>query len=259
MKRRGWRMPRSPNETWLTPDWPAPGNVHARVTTRQLPGNSKAPFDKCNLGDRCGDDPETVASNRAALISLLGLPANPHWLKQVHGTQVSVADQESPELVPEADAAVTRATEIVLAVLTADCLPVFFCTDDGDGIALAHAGWRGLAAGVLESSLAELGGNPSRVLAWLGPSIGAASYEVGEEVRQAFLDQDRGAAAAFSETRPGHWRCDLPALARMRLAAAGVIRISGGSFDTFSDARFYSYRRDPHCGRFASLIWRSGH
>jgi polyphenol oxidase len=250
-------MPRSPNENWLTPDWPAPGNVHARVTTRQMSGSSKAPFDHCNLGNRCGDEPEVVASNRAALMSILDLPANPHWLKQVHGTRVAVADQESSDAEPEADAAVTRASDTVLAILTADCLPVLFCTEDGDGIALAHAGWRGLAAGVLEASVAELEGDPSRVIAWLGPSIGAASYEVGEDVRQAFLDHDQNTAAAFAQTRPGHWLCDLPALARMRLAAAGVTRISGGTFDTFSDARFYSYRRDPQCGRFASLIWRS--
>jgi polyphenol oxidase len=242
---------------WLTPDWPAPGNVHARVTTRHLPGNSKAPFDCCNLGNRCGDEPEAVATNRASLMSLLDLPANPHWLNQVHGTRVAVIAEEDPGAEPEADAAATRATETVLAVLTADCLPVFFCSDDGTGVALAHAGWRGLAAGVLETTMTCLGADPSRVLAWLGPSIGAASYEVGEEVRQTFIDQNRNATAAFAETRSGHWLCDLPALARMRLSAVGLSRISGGTFDTFSDARFYSYRRDPHSGRFASLIWRS--
>jgi polyphenol oxidase len=244
-------------ETWLTPDWPAPVNVHARVTTRQLPGISKAPFDRCNLGSRCGDEPEAVVSNRASLRSLLDLPANPHWLNQVHGTRVAIVGEENPRAEPEADAASTRATDSVLAVLTADCLPVLFCSDDGAGVALAHAGWRGLAAGVLETTLSSLGADPSRVLAWLGPSIGAASYEVGEEVRQAFVDQNRSATAAFAATRSGHWLCDLPGLARMRLSAAGVSRISGGTFDTFSDTRFYSYRRDPHSGRFASLIWRS--
>jgi polyphenol oxidase len=250
-------MSQPPIDAWLTPDWPAPDNVHARVTTRQLPGSSKAPFDRCNLGSRCGDEPKAVDSNRASLKSLLDLPANPYWLNQVHGTRVAVVDEEDPGAEPEADAAVTRASDSVLAVLTADCLPVLFCADDGAGVALAHAGWRGLAAGVVETTLASLGADPSRVLAWLGPSIGAASYEVGEEVRQAFVDQDRNAAAAFAATRRGHWLCDLPALARMRLSTAGVSRISGGAFDTFSDARFYSYRRDPHSGRFASLIWRS--
>jgi polyphenol oxidase len=244
-------------EPWLTPDWPAPGNVHARITTRQMPGRSKAPFDCCNLGNRCGDEPETVAANRALLMSLLELPAKPRWLNQVHGTGVAEADEAGPDAEPEADAAVTCSSDTVLAVLTADCLPILFCKDDGSSIGIAHAGWRGLAGGVLEQTLASLGANPCRVLAWLGPSIGAASYEVGEDVRQAFVDQNQHAITAFVETRRGHWLCDLPALARMRLTAAGVTRISGGTFDTFSDTRFYSYRRDPRSGRFASLIWHS--
>jgi hypothetical protein len=144
----------------------------------------------------------------------------------------------------------------VLSILTADCLPVLFCADDGSEIGAAHAGWRGLAGGVLEATLTQLHSPRERLLAWLGPCVGAASYEVGEEVRAAFVVPDAAAAGCFVPTRPGHWQCDLAALARRRLAAAGVTRIHGGGFDTFGDARFYSYRRDgARSGRFASLIW----
>ena len=244
-------------QPWLVPDWFAPAHVHARITTRQTPGISKPPFDRCNLGNRCGDATDAVAVNRASLVESFKLPAAPRWLRQVHGTTVIDADDDNRESEPEADAAITRSADVVLAVLTADCLPVLFCSDDGREIAVAHAGWRGLAAGILESTLEHLDADPARVLAWLGPSIGAASYEIGEEVRQAFVDVDPGAAHAFQATRPGHWQCDLSGLARRRLAAAGVTRISGGGFDTRSDRRFFSYRENPQSGRFASLIWRS--
>ncbi len=241
----------------MVPDWSAPAHVHARITTRQTPGISKPPFDRCNLGNRCGDAAEAVAANRASLVELFNLPAPPRWLRQVHGTAVIDADDDNLEAEPEADAAVTRSADVVLAVLTADCLPVLFCSADGREVAVAHAGWRGLANGVLESTLKRFDTDPARTLAWLGPSIGATSYEVGEEVRQAFVDHDAGAAAAFAATRPGHWQCDLSGLARRRLAATGVTRISGGGFDTRSDTRFFSYRENPQSGRFASLIWRS--
>ena len=154
------------------------------------------------------------------------------------------------------DAAVSHIPGTVLSILTADCLPVLFCADDGSEIGAAHAGWRGLAGGVLEATLGQLIAPPARVLAWLGPCIGAASYEVGAEVRAAFVARDAAAAGCFVATRPGHWLCDLAGLARQRLAAAGVARIHGGGFDTFADARFYSYRRDgARSGRFASLVW----
>ena len=149
----------------------------------------------------------------------------------------------------------THRPGVVLAVLTADCLPVLFCADDGSAVGVAHAGWRGLAAGVLEATVLALGAAPERVLAWIGPGIGAASYEVGEEVRAAFVEHDGAAGFAFVPTRPGHWHCDLAALARRRLLACGVERVSGASFDTFSDPRFYSFRRDRETGRFASLVW----
>lgn len=239
----------------LVPDWPAPPGVRAAVTTRAMAGRSQAPFDRMNLGARCGDDAAAVAANRAALVETLQLPSPPRWLQQVHGVDVFVADGAAPG-EPVADAAVSRGGDAVLAVLTADCLPLLFCTDDGDATAVAHAGWRGLAGGVLEATLARLGGPRERVLAWIGPAIGAVSYEVGEDVRAAFVDADAGAVQAFAATRPGHWHCDLEALARRRLAAADVTQVFGGGFDTFADARFYSYRRNARTGRFASLIWR---
>lgn len=239
----------------LVPDWPAPTNVHAFITTRQTPGVSQPPFEHCNLGSRCGDDPQAVARNREGLASSLNLPTAPIWLHQVHGTQVHVANA-MPSAEPEADAAVTRMPRVVLAILTADCLPVLFCSRDGSEVAAAHAGWRGLRGGVLESTLARMQSKPADVLAWIGPGIGANSYEVGSEVRDAFVDAHAPSASAFIPTRPGHWRCDLVALARQRLIAAGVAGVSASGADTFNDPRFYSYRRAPQTGRFASLIWR---
>ena len=239
----------------LRADWPAPARVHTAITVRSMAGLSKSPFDACNLGQRCGDDPAVVEANRAAIVDALGLPAAPIWLRQVHGHDVVDADASPSHSEPEADAAIARATGRVLAVLTADCLPVLLCAGDGSAIGVAHAGWRGLAAGVIEASVARLGVPAESVLAWLGPAIGPASYEVGTEVRAAFLAEDERAAAAFEETRPGHWLCDLYLLARQRLATAGVRRVHGGGFDTYADPRFYSYRRDRETGRFASLIW----
>lgn len=248
--------PPDARHAFLIPHWPAPPSVRAAVTTRQLDGASLRPFDAFNLGSRCGDAPAAVAANRAALVSALDLPASPRWLRQVHG--IGALDADAPAVAdeePEADAAVARGAGVVLAILTADCLPILFCADDGSAIGAAHAGWRGLAGGVIEATLARLGVPASRVLAWLGPAIAAPSYEVGEEVRAAFVDAQAAAAHAFAPTRLGHWRCDLYALARQRLAAAGIKHVHGGDFDTFTDARFYSYRRDRETGRFASLIW----
>ncbi|WP_449421702.1 peptidoglycan editing factor PgeF [Rhodanobacter lindaniclasticus] len=243
-------------ETWIFPDWPAPPQVHAAVTTRLGPGVSSAPFDRFNLGLRSGDAPEAVMANRGALQQALRLPAVPRWLQQVHGCAVAELGPLPSAHEPQADAAVSHIPGTVLAILTADCLPVLFCAEDGSEIGAAHAGWRGLAAGVLEATLTQLETPPARLLAWLGPCIGAASYEVGEEVRSAFMASDAAAADGFVATRAGHWRCDLAALARRRLQAAGVRRIHGGGFDTLADPRFYSYRRDgARSGRFASLVW----
>jgi YfiH family protein len=240
---------------WILPDWDAPATVGASVTTRQGPGVSVAPYDRFNLGLRSGDDIDAVAANRAALAPALHLPAEPLWLRQVHGVDVAQGDPARPASdEPVADASIARGPGQVLAILTADCLPVVFASADGGTIGAAHAGWRGLAAGVLENTVAAMGTDD--VQAWMGPAIGGASYEVGEEVRAAFVDADAGAAEAFSETRPGHWLCDLYVLARRRLAKAGVGRVSGGGFDTLTDPRLYSYRRDGAAsGRFATLVW----
>jgi len=197
-----------------------------------------------------------VSANRTALHQSLDLPADPRWLRQVHGTVVAELGPLPSREEPEADAAVSRVAGTVLAILTADCLPVLFCADDGNTIGAAHAGWRGLAAGVLEQTIEQMQRPAARLMAWMGPCIGAASYEVGDEVRTAFVDQDASASEAFRATRPGHWQCDLAALAIRRLTAAGMTRIYGGGFDTRTDERFYSYRREgARSGRFASLIW----
>lgn len=243
-------------DAWLFPDWPAPRQVHAAVTTRDGPGVSSPPFGRFNLGLRSGEAADTVSSNRSVLQQALGLPAAPRWLHQVHGTTVAELGPLPTADEPQADAAVSHLPGTVLTILTADCLPVLFCADDGSAIGAAHAGWRGLAAGVLEATIEQLELPPERLLAWLGPCIGAASYEVGEEVHAAFLAHDVAAVACFAPTRPGHWRCDLAALARQRLLAAGLARIHGGGFDTLTDPRFYSYRGEgARSGRFASLIW----
>lgn len=240
----------------VRPDWPAPARVHAFATTRQLPGLSQPPYDAFNLGARSGEDAATVAANRALLQRAFALPAAPRWLHQVHGDRSLRITEEIVAGEPEADAAFTRHAAAVLAILSADCLPILLCARDGREIAAIHAGWRGLSAGVIENCLRRLATEPADLLAWIGPAIAAASYEVGAEVRDAFVRQDDAAAAAFAPSRPGHWRCDLARLARQRLAARGVAAVYGGDFDTFADARFYSHRRDgARSGRLASLIW----
>lgn len=235
----------------LHADWPTPATVRAFTTLRGPVGASLPPFDRFNLGSRCGDAAEAVVANRNRLEALL--PEPPRWLRQVHGVEVAV--EPGPD-EPEADAAVTRRAGRPLAILTADCLAVLFCSREGDEIAAAHAGWRGLCAGVLERTVSSMHTSPADVLAWLGPAAGPSAYEVGDAVRQAFVAQG-DSAAAFTATRAGHWLCDLYALARHRLARAGVHRVFGGGLCTISDpARFYSYRRDPVCGRMASVIVR---
>lgn len=237
----------------IQPDWPAPANVHAFTTTRNGPGVSPLPYYRFNLGARCGDDADAVRRNRAALRTHYGLPGEPLWLHQVHGIDVVRDDGRRDE--PMADASVTAETGSVLAVLTADCLPVLFCNQAGTEVAAAHAGWRGLAAGVLEETVAAMRSRGADIMAWLGPAAGAARYEIGEDVRQAFLRHDAGSEAAFTPTRPGHYLVDMPAIARRRLAAVGVSRVYGGEFCTLADIRFYSHRREQRTGRMASLIW----
>ena len=235
----------------LLPDWPAPANVRACVTTR-AGGVSQAPFDSFNLGDHVDDDPAAVAENRRRLQALLG--CDTAWLRQVHGVAVVEAD---PAQVPEADASWSASPGVACAVLTADCLPALFCDRAGTRVAAAHAGWRGLAAGVLEATVAALGCPAEQVLVWLGPAIGPQAFEVGAEVREVFLGQHPQAAEAFvpSVTR-GRFMADLYRLARIRLAAVGVDAVYGGGLCTFVDRqRFYSYRRAPRTGRLASLVW----
>jgi YfiH family protein len=246
-------------EGFLHPQWPAPANVRAAVALRDGPGASAAPFDRCNLGLRAGDDEATVRANRAAVAAALGLRAAPRWLAQVHGTRVvrvdAPVDPDADE--PVADAAVTDVPGLALAINTADCLPVVFAARDGSEVGAAHAGWRGLAAGVLEATVAAMRAAPGDIVAWLGPAAGPQAYEVGDEVRAAFVATDADAAAAFVPTRPGHWRVDLYALARRRLAFAGVTDVHGGGLCTITDsARFFSYRRDGRTGRLSTLVWR---
>jgi YfiH family protein len=194
-----------------------------------------------------------VAENRRRLREALALPSEPAWLEQVHGIRV-VELPDAPQ--GPADAAVTFAKGCVCAVLVADCLPVFLANRAGDRVGIAHAGWRGLAAGIVEATVAALGCEPASLLAWLGPAIGPAAFEVAGEVREAFLARDAGSADAFRAGRAGHWHADLPALARRRLAAAGVTEVHGGALCTHADpARFYSYRRDGSTGRLAALAW----
>lgn len=244
----------------LPADWPAPAGVRAFTTLRHGAGVSQPPFDHFNLGTRYGtyrDDPDAVERNRRELVERFGVPGAPQWLHQVHGVEVVRVDAVDATNEPTADAAVTDRAGVALAILTADCLPVVFATDDGRTIAAAHAGWRGLVDGVLENTVAAMQATPESVMAWLGPAAGPQSYEIGEEVHAAFVDRDARAMQAFTPTRPGHWRVDLYALARLRLGDAGVKRVHGGGLCTIADAeRFYSHRRDATTGRMATLIWK---
>lgn len=238
----------------ITPDWPAPANVRCASTTRGG-GVSVGCYASLNLGKSSGDDPAAVEENRRRLFTTLQLPAQPSWIRQVHGPRVVRAPFEAVD--PEADACFTSEQAVVCLVQTADCLPVLFCDDAGSTVAAAHAGWRGLAAGVLENTVQSLPTTPARLMAWLGPAIGPTAFEVGDDVRDAFVRAEPAAASAFKRApRDSKWLCDLYALARRRLHSVGVERIYGGGWCTYSDPlRFFSYRRDGACGRMASLIW----
>lgn len=238
----------------LAPEWPAPPRVRAAFTLRSG-GVSRPPFDSLNVGAHVGDEPAAVAENRRRVRAALALPAEPGWLEQVHGVRVADLDTARGAAAP-ADAALTRSTGRVCAVQVADCLPVLLAARDGSAVAVAHAGWRGLAAGVLEATVAALGGAAGELVAWLGPAISQRHFEVGEEVRAAFLASDPDAGGAFMANARGHWQCDLAALARRRLGALGVTAVSGGTWCTHADpARFFSFRRDGRCGRMAALVW----
>lgn len=242
-----------PHPEWIVPDWPAPANVRAIITTR-AGGVSEGPFASLNLGQRTGDDPRAVAANRATLGACL--PQEPRWLRQVHGASVVEADALAS--APEADGSIARRPQTVCVVLIADCIPVLFADRAGTAVAIAHAGWRGLAAGAIENTVARLGLDPRQLIAYLGPGIGPGAFEVGADVRDAFIAGDAGAQAAFVRRAAGKWLADLYLLARRCLARAGVEDVHGGSLCTYSDARrFFSYRRDRTTGRMAALIWRT--
>ena len=239
---------------WIVPDWPAPARVRALSTTR-AGGVSKGKYASLNLGQHVGDDIASVTENRRRLVSETGLKHEPRWLKQVHGTRVALLDGR-PVSEP-ADAASASISGEACTVMTADCLPALFCDRAGTRVAAAHAGWRGLEAGVLEATVKAMQVPADELMVWLGPAIGPNTYEVGEEVRQAFVAWDLGAASAFkSSGNDDKWMCDLYMLARQRLVRAGVRRFYGGNLCTYIDReRFFSYRRDGECGRMASLIW----
>lgn len=246
----------------LQADWPAPPGVRALTTRRHGAGISPAPFAQFNLGNRHaadGDTPANVEHNRQLLQQGLSLPSAPHWLRQVHGTTVLRFDAApvAGASEPVADAAVTSVPGVVLAILTADCLPVVFAAADGSEIGAAHAGWRGLADGMLEDTVAAMNTPAAQLRAWLGPAAGPQDYEIGEEVYHAFVGHDPGAEEAFVATREGHWKVDLFMLARQRLQAAGLDRLNihGGTVSTMADADLYSHRRDRRTGRMATLVW----
>jgi len=264
---------------WIVPDWPAPARVRALVTTR-TGGVSAGPYAAMNLAAHVGDDPAAVAANRRRLRACL--PEEPRWLTQVHGRRVARA--EDAEEGVEADAVCARSRGKVCAIMTADCLPILLCDEAGAVVCAAHAGWRGLASGIVEAALASMDAPPARLMAWLGPAIGPRAFEVGDDVREAFLAHATEADAAFVRLPPGplpgeggdggartgvrsegleteqdggrKWLADLYLLATQRLNAAGVKRVFGGGFCTYEEAaRFYSFRRDKTTGRMAALIW----
>jgi len=239
---------------FIRPNWDAPASVRAVCTTR-TGGRSRGAYASLNLADHVGDRADHVAINRASVARALGLPDSPVWLRQVHGTQVVDAARAAPGT--EGDGAFTARAGVICAVLTADCLPVLLCDADGTRVAALHAGWRGLAAGVLERGVAALDCPPDRMIAWTGPAIGAGAFEVGEEVREALAVDEAQANARFSPAkRPGHWFADLRGLAADRLRACGVGEVCHDGGCTLSESdRFFSYRRDGACGRMATLIW----
>lgn len=240
-----------PDPGWIPANWPAPSSIRAGVTTR-AGGVSLPPFESLNLAQHVGDDPIAVQDNRHRLHQFLHLPVEPLWLNQVHGVEVCM------EGLPcaAADASVSHGPDTVCVVMTADCLPVLLCNQAGKVVAAAHAGWRGLAAGVVPATLTRMQVDPAEVMVWLGPAIGPRAFEVGEDVRTIFLKQSAEYATAFRAHTQGKWLMDIYAAARLQLATLGVTQVYGGDYCTYEEAhRFYSYRRDGRTGRMASLIW----
>ncbi len=241
-----------PVTDFIRANWPAPAGVVAGCTTR-LGGVSIGAYESLNLGAHVGDRADRVARNRALFVHETGLPAEPAWLRQVHGTVVH--RMRPGDVTPEADAAVTLSGDMVLGILTADCLPVLICSSTGPELAAIHCGWRSLAGGIVGNTVTAMGTDPAGLLAWLGPAISQPAFEVGAEVRDAFLILNPDSASCFIANERGRWQADLYGLARLELEAAGISQVHGGGLCTFGDsARFFSYRRDGQCGRMASFI-----
>ena len=237
---------------WLTPDWPAPANIHAATTLRSG-GVSCGAYAGLNPAIHVGDDASLVKQNRQLIKELLGLPGEPVWLEQINSNRAVQAVKTG--YLQQADASYTAESGVVCAVMTADCLPLLVCAVDGSQVAAIHAGWRGLLAGVIGNTLAAMQNN--NLLVWLGPAIGADCFEVGAEVRDAFLEKSAAFAAAFKQQGNGKWLADIYQLARIDLAMLGIDKVYGGGFCTVTEhERFYSYRRDKQTGRMATLIWR---
>jgi YfiH family protein len=248
---------------WMLPQWPAPANVHSLCTTR-AGGSSQPPFDGFNLGLHVGDNDADVLSNRTLLQSTIG--ARPVFMQQVHGSSVLLINPQTPDGL-QADGSFTRQTEVACTMMVADCLPMLLCDDQGTQVAAVHAGWRGLAGqrghGVLEAARGVFECPPENLMVWLGPCIGPSAFEVGEDVRAAFIAVWPGSASAFEALGQGKWLADLPALARQRLSALGITQVYGNDSSKAwctvnQPSRFFSYRRDRVCGRFAACIWLSG-
>ena len=240
----------------IKPDWPAPANIVAACTTR-LGGGSEAPYASLNPASHVGDDRQRVEHNRQLITRHLALPAQPLWLNQVHGTQIAGFEQNEFS-VPEADAVIARQSNQVCVVQTADCLPLLICDSHGREVAAVHAGWRGLVQGIISKVMAEFEADAGQLLVWLGPAISQRFFEVGPEVREAFVSLRESNENAFIDaSKPGHYLADLYALARNELHSLGVQQIYGGEHCTYADKKhFYSYRRDGQTGRMASLIYR---
>lgn len=243
-----------PFPPWIGPGGPLEGRVGAVSTTR-AGGHSRGSFEGLNLGDHVGDDAALVRRNRDQLVGDFGLPAEPLWLNQVHGAEVIEAGDWRAGV--EADAIVVREPGVCAAVLTADCMPVLFASEDGQVVAAAHAGWRGLAAGVLARTVRAMAVPPAEILAWIGPAISQPHYEVGDEVRSAFTEQDELCGHCFAANATGRWQADLKQLAAITLRRAGVWRVADTGRCTYTEPEdFYSHRREAPCGRMATLIWR---
>jgi len=240
------------NLSFIRPEWPAPANIHAAMTTR-WGGGSLPPYDSLNLGDHVGDDLRTVTNNRALVEQQLRLPSQVRWLHQTHSTiavQVTGSDCEG-------DASYSKKSGVVCAVMTADCLPLLVCNREGTEVAAIHAGWRGLHDGIIESTIARLDSAPDQLMVWLGIAIGPDQFEVGAEVRRQFINEDGSAENAFKpSSREGYWLADIYRLARIRLNRLGIDDIYGGGLCSYSDSEaFFSYRRDGVTGRMGALIW----